>query len=67
MEVKDSSDKVIYANLQRAQATLQLSGSAPFEVLLGYAPGVNLEHNGQVIPIQVNRKNNSARVVVGQL
>ena len=67
VEVKDSGDNVIFAALKRAQDTLKLSGSAPFRVLLGYAPGVSLDYNGEPVTINVNRKNQSALLVVGQL
>lgn len=67
VEVKDSNDRVLYADLKRAQETLRLSGSAPFRVLLGYAPAVSLDFNGEPVSIAVNRNNNSARFVVGNL
>ncbi len=67
VKVTDSDDNVIFANLKRARDTLELSGSAPFRVLLGYAPGVSLDYNGKPVTIKVNKKNQSARLVVGQL
>ncbi|WP_101756825.1 RodZ domain-containing protein [Oceanicoccus sp. KOV_DT_Chl] len=67
VEVKDSNDTVIFANLKRARDTLELSGAAPFKVLLGYAPGVSLDFNGDPVTITVNEENNSARFTVGQL
>lgn len=66
VEVKDSDDRVLFANLKRAEDTLRLSGSAPFRILLGYAPAVSLDFNGEPVPIEINRKNNSARFVVGE-
>ncbi|MEE8057324.1 MAG: RodZ domain-containing protein [Pseudomonadales bacterium] len=67
VEVKDSDNKVIFADLKRAADTLELSGNAPFRVLLGYAPGVSLDYNGKSVAIGVNQKNNSARLVIGRL
>ena len=67
VEVKDKDNAVIYADLKRADDTLQVSGKPPFKVLLGYAPGVSLDYNGEPVDIEVNRKNNSARLTVGDL
>ncbi len=64
VEVKDSDDQLIFSALKRAEDSLTLSGQAPFSILLGYAPGVTLSHNGEPVEINVNRSNNSARLVV---
>lgn len=67
VQVKDSNDQVLYADLKRAQDTLNLSGSAPFNVVLGYAPAVSLALNGEPVTIAINRKNNAANFTVGNL
>ncbi len=66
VEIKDSSDKVIFADLKRADDKLELSGLAPFEVLLGYAPGVSLDYNGESFDIPIRSGRNSSRFVVGE-
>ena len=67
VEVKDGAGEVIFASLKRASDTLELSGTGPFKVLLGYAHGVSLDYNGRPVEINVNRRTNSARLVVGNL
>lgn len=67
VEVKDSNNQVVFADLKRANETLSVHGKAPFNVLLGYAPGVRLSYNGEPVAINANPKNNAARMVVGQL
>ena len=67
VKITDGDDKVLFSDLKRAQQSLSINGRAPFQVLLGYAPGVNLDYNGEPVSININRKNNSARLVVGKL
>lgn len=67
VEVTDGNGAIIFAALKRAEDTLLLSGTGPFKVLLGYAHGVSLNYNGEPIEINVNNRNNSARLVVGNL
>lgn len=66
VEVKDMQDNVIYAALKKAEDTLSLDGNGPFKVLLGYAPGVTLNFNGERVEIDPNSRTNSARIVVGR-
>lgn len=66
VEVKDSSGKMIFADLRKANATLELSGIGPFDILLGYASGVTLNYNGEPVKIVVNRTKDSARLTVGK-
>lgn len=65
VKITDSDGQLIFANLKRAEDTLEVSGRAPFRVLLGYAPGVSLDYNGQPVTIKINRENNSAIFRVG--
>lgn len=46
IEVFDADDEKIFYDLARDGQTLELSGKAPFSVLLGYAQGVSIELNG---------------------
>jgi len=66
VEVKDMQDNVIYAALKKAEDTLSLDGNGPFKVLLGYAPVVTLDFNGERVEIDSNRRTNSAKLVVGR-
>lgn len=66
VKVTNGNGEVIHSRLNRAEETLKLSGVAPFKVVLGYAPGVSLDFNGENVAIDINGKNNSALLVVGQ-
>jgi len=65
VEVKDNSGTLIFADLRKANSTLQLSGNGPFDILLGYAAGVTLTYNSEPINVVVNRTNDLARLTVG--
>lgn len=67
VQVTDGTGNQIYADLKHAQESLVLSGVAPFKVLLGYAHGVSLQYNGNPVEINVDNRNNSARLVVGNI
>jgi len=66
VEVKTLDGESLYSNLNRAGATLELTGRAPFRVLLGYAPGVSLEFNGEPVALSRYSRNNVANLVLGQ-
>lgn len=65
VEVQDGDSRLIYANLKRADDSLQLTGKPPFKVILGYAPAVSLSYNGEPVNIETNQRNNMARLVLG--
>ncbi len=67
VEVTDSNQAVLFADLKRANDVLQLSGLAPFTVLLGFAANVELEYNGEPVSFRANTTNNAASFSVGQL
>ena len=66
VEVRDSEGTVIFANMRHAGDKLELAGKAPFKVLLGYAPVVSMNYNGESVNINRNTRTNSARLVVGR-
>jgi len=41
-------------------------GQAPFRVLLGYAPGVQMSFNGETVVLAPHTRNNVATLVLGQ-
>ncbi|NKB35924.1 MAG: DUF4115 domain-containing protein [Gammaproteobacteria bacterium] len=47
IEIYDSLDNRIFVNMGRQGQVLDLKGTAPFSVLLGYAEGVSVEINGK--------------------
>lgn len=66
VEVKNLDGSSLYSNLSRAGTELQLIGSGPFRVLLGYAPGATLAYNGETVPLTAHTRNNVASLMVGQ-
>lgn len=66
VEVRDRDGQVILAEMRHAGDKVELTGLAPFKILLGYAPVVSMNYNGESININSNTRTNSARLVVGR-
>lgn len=66
VEIKDTSDNTLFGDLGRAGQQLELVGSGPFRVLLGYAPGVLLKYNDEPVALSPHTRNNVASLVLGQ-
>ena len=64
VEITDGDNNLIYSSLQKANDDLQLTGKPPFQITLGYAPGVSLSYNGQPVSIDTS-KTNIAKLVLG--
>ena len=66
VEVSDSFENLIYRDLRDAGNVLEITGTAPFDVLLGDAPYVKMTLNGAVIDASRKiRSDNSVRLKVG--
>ena len=65
VEIKDKEGKVLLAALKRSDDNVTVKGDAPFTVLLGYAPGVTLQFNGEAVKIDIGSRSQSAKLVVG--
>ena len=66
VEVKSVDGENLYSDLNRAGRTLVLTGRPPFRILLGYAPGVTLQFNGERVPLERYSRNNVANLVLGE-
>ncbi|MGB5326258.1 MAG: RodZ domain-containing protein [Pseudomonadales bacterium] len=64
IDIRDSQGIRLYRNLARAGRRIDVSGSLPFALHVGNAPGVELELNGERIPITRYRADNSARLTL---
>jgi len=64
--IKSASGESLYSDLSRGGRTLELVGQAPFRVLLGYAPGVQMSFNGETVVLAPHTRNNVATLVLGQ-
>ena len=66
VEVNDGAQNQIYRDIRSAGDVLEITGSAPFSILLGDAPFTSLTFNGTEIDVSDNiRIDNSARLTVG--
>ena len=66
VEINDGEDRQIYRDLREGGDILEVSGLAPFNILLGDAPLTSLNFNGADIDVTDNiRIDNSARLTVG--
>ncbi|MCZ6616793.1 MAG: DUF4115 domain-containing protein [Gammaproteobacteria bacterium] len=66
VEVLSTSGENLYSELSRSGQTLELVGSGPFRILLGYAPGVRMAFNGEPVVLGPHTRNNVANLVLGQ-
>jgi cytoskeleton protein RodZ len=66
VQIDDSSEKQIYRDIRVAGDVLEVTGSAPFNILLGDAASTALTLNGSVIDFKTSiRVDNSARLTIG--
>lgn len=66
VEIKDGQGTRLYGELGRAGTSLELVGQAPFRILLGNAPGVTLQFNGERVALSPHTRNNVGTLVLGQ-
>ncbi|MEE8320414.1 MAG: RodZ domain-containing protein [Gammaproteobacteria bacterium] len=66
IEVSDTSDKIIYMDLARTGQDLLINGTAPFTVVLGYAPGVKVTFNGESFDTEPLSIGGVARFTLGE-
>ncbi len=66
VEVVDATGASLHGDLERAGNHLEVRGEAPFTLTLGYAPGVQLEYNGESVMLaQHTNDNDVAGLVIG--
>lgn len=65
IEILDAKGDILLADLKPSGYQSEVKGTAPFNVTLGYAPGVELILNGQRIDIPVVGNNNTAKLKIG--
>ncbi|NKB32249.1 MAG: DUF4115 domain-containing protein [Pseudomonadales bacterium] len=66
VEINDEEQNQIYRDIRGAGDILEITGNAPFSILLGDAPFTSLTFNGTEIDVSANiRIDNSARLTVG--
>ena len=65
VEVTDADGDLLFAQLQEASDNLQLSGKAPFEIMLGNARAVTLLVNDQIVNTNPGPDRDTLRLSVG--
>jgi cytoskeleton protein RodZ len=66
LEVTDRTGERIYMDFLHGGESLTLTGDAPFNVVLGYAPGVTVEYNGRMIDTTPDTRAGVARFSLGR-
>lgn len=66
VQIDDGSEKQIYRDIRAAGDVLEVTGTAPFNILLGDAASTALTLNGNIIDFKTSiRVDNSARLTIG--
>jgi cytoskeleton protein RodZ len=66
IEIKDNAGATLFGDLGKTGTTLELVGQPPFHILLGNAPAVTLQFNGERVVLAPHTRNNVATLVLGQ-
>ena len=66
IEIRDSADNLVYADLGRAGEVRRFVGAGPFALKLGFADGVQVFFDAQEIDLAPFTRNQMARLELGQ-
>jgi cytoskeleton protein RodZ len=66
IEVLDARGDILIADLKPSGSTLDVTGMPPFNVVLGYAPGVQLSYAGQQVTVAPISTDNTATLKIGE-
>ncbi len=66
VEVTDGGGQKIHADLGRNGDVVTVPGEPPFELLIGYAPAVQVTYNGDPVALDPHTRDAVARLVVGR-
>ena len=67
VEVNDTLHGLVYQDLRRVGDVLTVYGSAPFEVLLGKASGVQMIYNGRPVDLEpYTGRDRTAKLTIGE-
>ena len=64
IDIRDATGKPLIRRLGKAGGSNTVTGVAPFEVLLGYSPGVSIEYNGEPYDISSIQTRPVARFLI---
>ena len=66
VEVRDGDDVSVFQDIAQDGEVLDLFGRAPFRILLGYAPAVELTYNGSRVALRPFTRNDVASLTLGR-
>lgn len=66
LEISNASGRKVFSAVRLAGQGLRVRGTAPFKVVIGNAPAVNLAFNGQPVDVVSNNRRKMARLTLGQ-
>jgi cytoskeleton protein RodZ len=66
IEIRDTDDNLLYADLGRAGQVRRFVGDGPFALKLGFSEGVRLYFNAEPIDLAPHTRNQMARLELGQ-
>ncbi len=66
IEIFDVNEQKVYFDLGRTGDELTLKGTAPFDILLGFAQGVSIEYNGEPVDQSPYTRAGVARFTLGE-
>lgn len=65
IEVYDAAGKRLYHGMGRPGDTLRFNGEPPYQVVLGYAPGVEVSYHGETFNPEPHSSAGVARFRIG--
>ena len=65
-QLTDANGKVLFSALKRAGESLELAGTPPLELRLGFARGAQVSYNGQAVDVAPYTSGETARMKLGQ-
>jgi len=65
-QVTDGNGKVLFSAIKRKGDNLELTGTPPFSVRLGFARGAQVSYNGQAVDVAPFTSGETARLKLGQ-
>ncbi len=66
LEIVDAEGRLLAVDLQRAGSELDVSGTPPFDITIGYGPAASLTYMGEPVTIEPNPQTSVAKLTLGQ-
>jgi len=65
-EVYSANKERLVSRIGKAGSSATVEGVPPFSLVLGFAPGVRVEYNGETVDVKSRTRGNVARMLVGK-